>query len=280
MLLSSFIELESKQFRRKKLKYTRDQNRQLKERQVSDRSLPKDSPKTLIGMRNEKVKDDEKPGLMLLMKSEAQKKEEHTRTAQEYTELKHEETSLASIPNLPKATPPVFVTEMVKSEIKLPAIREEKTQEEIILHKDSIPQTNQNISAKELNNVHDNMSRSKDSSLNRDQRVTGVTKTIRSSTGKKQYAEHSGSLPQIKQAQNAKPDTFIEISDNDRGPVPKLPVLGGSQTSLNQGQDSQRTNDDSSSTVSSNWQTAITFVNKRVQERLTNVRMFNNFKSG
>lgn len=255
--------METKKFRRKKPKSSKGAKRRKKDAQISDRSLPKESPKTLIGMMNEKQKQESenKPGLMSLMKTVAQKKQEEAKAAED---SKPEENSLASNPNLPKSTPPVFVTELAKqSELKLPAIREENTQDEIILHNNSAPQINQNVHSQEK-------SISASHSSNKDVPIS--SSKVDPVAGKHSVAENNVSLPPIKHEQTLKHNAVVDISAKQKEPVPKLPALGGSQTSLNQALDTQRTEDDSASTVSSRWQTAITFVNQRVQERLTNVR--------
>lgn len=258
--------METKKFRRKKPKSSKGAKRHKKDAQISDRSLPKESPKTLIGMMNEKQKQESenKPGLMSLMKAVAQKKQEESKAAEENGDSKQEENSLASNPNLPKSTPPVFVTELAKqSELKLPAIREENTQDEIILHNNSAPPINQNAHSQE---------KRISTSHNSNKDVPDSGSKMDPVKGKHSVAENNVSLPPIQHEQTTKHNAVVDISAKQKELVPKLPALGGSQSSLNQGLETQRTEDDSASTVSSRWQTAITFVNQRVQERLTNVR--------
>ncbi|XP_053374419.1 uncharacterized protein LOC123531447 isoform X2 [Mercenaria mercenaria] len=266
MMEAEVIEMETKKFRKKKPKSTKGSHRK-KEPRISDRSLTKDSPKTLVGLMNDKQThdNDNKPGLISLMKAVAQKKEDDASiSTTQQNGGSSIENSLASNPNLPKSTPPVFVTEMAKqSDLKLPAIREENTQDEIILNKNAVSETNQNGTAIEKSVGHET---TRNDSLRKD-----IPDGKPRNTGDKQSGiDTSISLPPIKQNQH---EARSDITASHKEMVPKLPNLGGSQTSLNQGLESQRTEDDSASTVSSRWQTAITFVNQRVQERLTNAIM-------
>lgn len=269
MMEAEVIALETKKFRKKKTKSSKGSRNQRKDVQISDRSLPKESPKTLIGMMNarQKQESENKPGLMSLMKAVAQKKTDESKAAEENGDPKPEETSLASNPNLPKSTPPVFVTELSRqSELKLPAIREENTQDEISLHPKSASKTNQNGCHEEKTFAQVN---STSRSSNRDMPDSKLSPKISGN----HTAADTVSLPPIKHEQSLKQEGSGNKSENQSATVPKLPLLGGSQTSLNQGMESQRTEEGSSSTVSSKWQTAITFVNERVQERLTNAIM-------
>ncbi|XP_060592955.1 uncharacterized protein LOC132747561 isoform X3 [Ruditapes philippinarum] len=262
MMEAEVIEMETKKFKKKKPKLTPKSNRNA---QISDRSLPKDSPKTLVGMMNDKPKqdNDKKPGLISLMKAVAQKKEE-TNGAQQNGEESKVTNSLASNPNLPKATPPVFVTEMAKqSELKLPAIREENTQDEIILHKNTAQDSHQNVTSRETPRENGNASKQSLKRETPDVKANGSGNTQGDN-------DTNGFLPPINQNQH---EIHTDINTQIDNKVPKLPNLGGSLTNLTQGLESQRTDEDSTSTVSSRWQTAITFVNQRVQERLTNAIM-------
>lgn len=255
------IEMETKKFRKRNKKSSLGKRKKLTEPKLSDRSYTKDSPKTLIGISNEKQKQetDNQPSLLSLLRA-AKRREEKNTEMQPNGDMHTEDNSLASNPNLPKATPPVFVTELSKpSDLKLPAIREEKTQEEIVLNKNSPETTHETDKTNETQHLVPNEE---------------FAKAVIKDNSEMTKHETTTKLPPIVQAQYNNQNTVHEISESQKDIVPKLPALGGSQNSLNQSQDTQRTDATGGSSKSSHWQTAISFVSQRVQERLNEVSIF------
>ncbi|KAH3716688.1 hypothetical protein DPMN_059414 [Dreissena polymorpha] len=164
-----------------------------------------------------------------------------------------------------KPVPPVFVTELSTHEIKLPAIREEKTQEEIMLRECSASKI---LSEQTPDNMTTTHLREKD---NNSKASTKATKHAQSKTPNKQAPSIQISADNKDNAPIEGTFDISEASTFSKENVPSLPALDGSQLSLNHGQESARTEDTSGSNVSLNWKTAIKFVNQRVQDRLTKV---------
>lgn len=263
MMEAEVIEMETKKFRKRKKKSAKGKRKKSREQNISDRSYVKESPKTLIELANEKEKDS-KPGLMNLMKAAVEKKrEEENKTKILDGAIPLDAPDFAATSDLPKATPPVFVTELSKPDLKLPAIREEKTQEEIMLKgaaTDVPKQTNDKPESKSpTRNINSEIPKEIDN------------KSPKGTKGATRTKHENNVLPPVQQPQA---QTLNQSSPQDkRSPkgelVPKLPALGGSQPNLNQTEDTQRTDATAGSSSSSHWQTAISFVNERVQKRLT-----------
>ena len=290
--------METKKFKKKKPKLQRDSKDPMIGSQTSIASAVGSTPRTQMATQNAnsstalpeepRASKTSKPGLIEMMKALKDKKD----TQQNVDEpdygnryVNDDSKKLLSKPNLPKSTPPVLVTEMVSSKINdpsLPAIREEKTQEEIILNRDSntsrLSMPDKPLHESTPRKVNESASSFKDDTC----REPSVHKD---STVNVQYDQNIDSrkdnktptkLPPIKKA-NTYINTEIEpvkvtepdIPDSDG--VPKLPNI---ETARSVNQDVVQTGrtDDSSSTQSSKWQTALTFVNQRINERLRKVR--------
>jgi len=167
--------------------------------------------------------------------------------------------------------PPVLITELSKAEIKLPAIREEKTQEEIVLRggspsKSRLGPETPGGHLTPITSVRDANSKSP-----RPHSLTKGRKTPSKKgdkTPKRSKSVSSSAAMDTTQQSNNNKNTFSKEN------VPNLPLISRSNPNLSQeGIATSRTDvTNGSSNVSDHWQTAITFVNQRVQNRLTQVR--------
>lgn len=257
--------MENKKFRKKQLKQQRKEQ-QAKDLQEDKFSKRVKSPKTLIGMSNSKQKKEtSKPGLIEVMRAAAEKKEQEATNSAKTTPRSDIESSpankLASNPNLPKSIPPVFVTEVSKGDLKLPVIREENTQEEIVVNggsesktvkssaqKDSPKETGRNNEAKQAHDVPDDIIIDPPSSRKK--------KTVGSGKKKSPTPKENGQMENNNGQENENDDINLNAS------VPNLPNIGNNE------QDAETTENTDKSAP---WQTAIKFVNQRIQERLTKV---------
>ncbi|KAL4222922.1 hypothetical protein ACF0H5_018962 [Mactra antiquata] len=286
MMEAEVIEMESKHFKKKKKNF-RD-TKSYKEEKARLKTKPK-SPKTQIEMSNghpfgsdtniNKISENETENL------------NNTET----NGFDSNSNGLGTVENLPKSTPPVFVTEMAKeSEIKLPAIREENTQEDLLsnVNAETVRDEDNNKTEDNTQNTERSSKQSTRATPMTNARATPTTDRSQGNTPKKakkgKQSPQNSTLPYIeKRGKSTTPDSSkmekrgksvtpdpskmekrsksktpdaqqLDVPDSGtQGPIPKLPILGASQTSLNQ-----------DSEVSSHWETAITFVNQRVQDRL------------
>ncbi|XP_052808059.1 uncharacterized protein LOC128236936 isoform X3 [Mya arenaria] len=284
MMEAEVIEMETKKFRKKKPK-----RKKSPKSPKSDRHHifnVQETPRTLIGSEKEK-QDNGKPRLMGLM--EALRKSEKS-DAQEPNSpgsdlppqlMEFKGAAVGSVDasdaeNQSEArgrqVPPVFITEASKAEIQLPAIREEKTQEEIILRGGSPTKTPSALDTSRSRFEKPATPKTHRTDASKSPRPHSIKdKTSRKGSGKGNKRSKS-----LSSTPTPKPDAYnTESSPNaqneySKDAVPTLPLLTGSQTSLNQEGVTARTDDTTgSSNKSQGWQTALRFVNERVQDRLT-----------
>lgn len=237
------------------------------------------SPKTLIGMqkkrpkskkakkekenkekkeKKEKEKDEsQQPGLIAIMKAVAERRDSDSSPR---TDLVSSATSkLAANPNLPKSTPPVFVTEASKAELKLPAIREENTQDDIVLtpvngSKSPSPAVTSNVkdTVKAEPDVPDAII------------IDPSTRKKPNDKGDSNTSKSPSLKPTGKSGPGSNAASESETMANLKADIPKLPVLQNDA-------DNEEDDDEDDNDTSDKWQTAITFVNQRIQNRLAKV---------
>ncbi|KAH3716691.1 hypothetical protein DPMN_059417 [Dreissena polymorpha] len=266
--------METKKFKKRTPK---PQKANSSDQQLSVRTVPSNTPRTLVSSYSNvsESQDSVKPGLIALMQAvrKADTASETSETSfidlpRHLTEFRNENSSNGKSSHevsAHKPVPPVFVTELSTHEIKLPAIREEKTQEEIMLRECSASKI---LSEQTPDNMTTTHLREKD---NNSKASTKATKHAQSKTPNKQAPSIQISADNKDNAPIEGTFDISEASTFSKENVPSLPALDGSQLSLNHGQESARTEDTSGSNVSLNWKTAIKFVNQRVQDRLTKV---------
>ncbi|XP_052247128.1 uncharacterized protein LOC127855511 [Dreissena polymorpha] len=272
MMEAEVIEMETKKFKKRTPKPQKDNK---SDQQLSVRTVPSNTPRTLVSSYSNvsESQDSVKPGLIALMQAvrKADTASETSETSsidvpRHLTEFKNENSSNGKSSHeasAHKPVPPVFVTELSTHEIKLPAIREEKTQEEIILREGSASKI---LSEQTPDNMTTTHLRERD---NNSKASTKASKHAKSKTPNKQAPSIQISADNKDNAPIEGTFDISEASTFSKENVPSLPALDGSQLSLNHGQESARTGDTSGSNVSLNWKTAIKFVNQRVQDRLT-----------
>lgn len=224
-------------------------------------------------MSDKPKKEEGKPGLIAVMKAAAEKKELEAKPPLTDGAESSAASKLASNPNLPKSTPPVFVTEMSKPDLKLPAIREENTQDEIVVKGANDTSASKAETNKDKTDFTANATREPD--------VSDAIIIDPSTRPKKNKASsENGKSPSVKNGKSSplqnghvspfgphKPTTSKKgANNNNRNEiVPNLPALGGGKNA----QDTDRSNE---TERSAGWEAALKFVNQRIQDRLTMVR--------
>ena len=244
--------METKKFRKRELR-----KQKLRAESIEDlQSLPSQrvkSPKTMIGMNDSKPKKNEgKTGLIAMMKAAAEKKELESKTPRIDIEASAA-IKLASTPNLPKSIPPVFVTEASKHEIKLPAIREENSQDDIKLKGDTGKTTGTESS------THKPAKQEVDGT---DQLIIDPsprTKKTKSLNGKD---KQSPSIPNGHGSPRGQHNTHLDADSNLQAKVPSLPDIDHTDVESVASEDGRQ---------NGGWDTALKFVNQRIQNRLTTV---------
>lgn len=265
--------MESRKFRKKRRAEKAEKEKE------SDTFERVTSPKTLIGMQKKRPKskkakkgkenkekkekkekekeESQQPGLIAIMKAVAERRDSESTPR---SDLASSATSkLAANPNLPKSTPPVFVTEASKAELKLPAIREENTQDDIVVTPVNGPKS-PNPAVK--SNVQDNVKAEPDVP---DAIIIDPSTRKRPDDKSDSNTSKSPSLkPTGKNGSSTDPASESETMANLKADIPKLPVLQSDA-------DNEDVDEEDDNDTSDNWQTAITFVNQRIQNRLAKV---------
>lgn len=267
MMEAEVIELETKKERKKKRKRKRESVHESNPQ--SNYVSAESTPRTAVsGMPQESRADmNAKTSLLAQLKASSNNGTDTVDSSR----VKNGDTK--------SGLPPVFVTEVTqtKAESALPAIREELTQEEISLRSPHSPITAVQIdneqarnvtSAEALQDKSNKLDANNDKTTHANKGVTNAHKDQSFLSGMDEHEIPTLITPK-RGTGNKKNDSIPPSSDN----VPRLPEIVPPAQMKSVGGEVMKTDRTDNSDKSNGWQAAMTFVNKRIQERLS-VRKF------